>query len=118
MARRPIVHVELPVAEVEAAEKFYGELFNWRFSRYPDQRYATFEAGPVSGALNLVDDALTEPGRPLIFVSSRDIDADLAKAKLLGGETLIPRTAIPGVGWYAILVDPAGNRIGLLATAS
>jgi predicted enzyme related to lactoylglutathione lyase len=118
VARRPIVHVELPVAEVETAEKFYGALFHWKFSRYPDQSYATFEAGAVSGALNLVEDGLTEPGRPLIFVGSRDIDADLAKARALGGETLIPRTPIPGVGWYAILLDPAGNRIGLLATAS
>ncbi len=115
LAKRPIVHVELPVADREAAEKFYGDLFGWKFSQYPGQKYATFDTGPVSGTLNPVEDALTQPGKPLLFVGSQDIDADLAKAETLGGEVLISRTPIPGVGWYAILVDPAGNWIGLLA---
>jgi predicted enzyme related to lactoylglutathione lyase len=25
----------------------------------------------------------------------------------------VPKTEIPGMGWYAIFSDPTGNRIGL-----
>lgn len=118
MTKRPVVHVEFPVADREAAEKFYGELFGWKFSHYPAQQYSVFETGRVSGAFNLTGDALSEPGSPLIFVASDNIDADLERIEAHGGETFIPRTPIPGVGWYAIFIDPAGNQIGLLTVSS
>jgi ferritin-like metal-binding protein YciE len=28
---------------------------------------------------------------------------------------LLPKTEIPGMGWYAIFADPTGNRLGLFS---
>ena len=42
-----------------------------------------------------------------------DIDASLAKAESLGGKTVIPKTEIPGVGWFGFFSDPTGNVVSL-----
>jgi predicted enzyme related to lactoylglutathione lyase len=48
-------------------------------------------------------------------VASEDIDADLRKAESLGGTTVVPKTEIPQVGWFAIFKDPSGNKVGLFS---
>ena len=37
----------------------------------------------------------------------------VSKAETLGGTTIVPKTEVPGMGWFAIMTDPTGNRIGL-----
>ena len=42
-----------------------------------------------------------------------EIDATLQAASAAGGETLIPKTEIPGVGHYGMFCDPEGIVVGL-----
>ena len=35
------------------------------------------------------------------------------KIESLGGQTLLPKTEIPNIGWFALFADPTGNRVGL-----
>jgi len=35
------------------------------------------------------------------------------RVERLGGKTMVPSTAIPGVGEFAMLADPDGNLIAL-----
>ncbi len=42
-----------------------------------------------------------------------DIDAALAKALAHGGEVVLPKDAIPGVGYQAYIKDNTGIIIGL-----
>ena len=30
-----------------------------------------------------------------------------------GGKTILPKTEIPGVGWFAFFADPTGNQVAL-----
>jgi predicted enzyme related to lactoylglutathione lyase len=46
-------------------------------------------------------------------VEVEDIDAALAKALAHGGEVVLPKDAIPGVGYQAYIKDNAGIIIGL-----
>lgn len=118
MKRHRIVHIELPVADREAAARFFADLFGWAFTHYADQQMAAFDTGAISGALNAAEDVLSAPRRVLVYVESDDVAADLDRAEALGGEVLAPRTAIPGVGWFGLFADPAGNTIGLIQFAS
>lgn len=52
-------------------------------------------------------------GEVLIYIGTDDIDASLAKITSLGGKTILPKTEIPQVGWWAVFADPTGNKIGL-----
>jgi len=37
----------------------------------------------------------------------------LDKAKTAGGHIKTGKTTIPAMGWYAVILDPDGNSIGL-----
>lgn len=112
MAKRSIVHIEIPAANREAATKFYGELFDWdNFEPLPIG-YTYFSAGNnMSGGFPDVGD--WKPGDVILYVSSDDIDADLKKVNAMGGKTIIPKHEIPGKGWFAWFMDPTGNKIAL-----
>jgi uncharacterized protein len=115
LKRAGILHVEFQVQDREAAEKFLGELFGWEFTHHSAQNYSTFDPGNgVTGGINVLEDALGDPGTVLIYVESEDVSADLRKAESLGAEVLVPRTLVPGMGWLGMFVDPAGNRVALL----
>jgi predicted enzyme related to lactoylglutathione lyase len=52
-------------------------------------------------------------GLVTVYVGTDDIAGTLAKVEKLGGKTYVPKTEIPGMGWFAIFSDPSGNKIGL-----
>jgi len=113
MSNHPIVHVEFSADDPKAAGKFYAELFGWKTESMPEMNYVTFEAeGGPGGGFN----PLSEPvkaGDVLVYVTTDDIEASLAKAESLGGKTLVPKTEISKIGWFGMFVDPTGNKVGL-----
>jgi predicted enzyme related to lactoylglutathione lyase len=115
-----IMHIELPADDPAAAGAFYAKVFGWTVTLDPRFDYLEFVAaggppgafvkiGPGSGGTPPV-----QRNRPLLYLSSDDIDGDLARIVTQGGEVVTPRTAIPGVGHFAIFRDPGGNIVGLL----
>lgn len=113
MTKRNIVHIEISTRNSEETIKFYQELFGWKVERIPEMNYATWEAteGPGGGFSPLGED--NKAGDVLIHVSSDDIDADLKKAKSLGGTILREKSEIPNIGWWGVFKDPTGNKIAL-----
>jgi predicted enzyme related to lactoylglutathione lyase len=114
MSKHAIVHIELSAKDPKAAGKFYADLFGWKVEVSEEMNYVTFETEPNrGGGFNDVNQEMTEVGDVLPYVDTDDIEASLAKAEELGGVTAVPKTEIPGIGWFAIFVDPTGNKIGL-----
>ncbi|MBI3909992.1 MAG: VOC family protein [Armatimonadetes bacterium] len=114
MSNHAIVHVEIPAQDLDAAGKFYSELFGWAIQPMPDFEYATFDApGGPGGGFPKVDGQMYKPGDVVVYVSTDDIEATLAKAESLGARTLVPRSEVPGFGWFAMFSDPSGNRMAL-----
>src|SRR5438067_13633907 len=105
MAAHPIVHVEFPASDPKAASKFYADLFGWQIQTDPNfEDYPMFQAegGPGGGfpKVGMSEGGGTfsyQPGEPLLYVASEDIDADLRKAESLGGTAVVPKTEIPQV---------------------
>ena len=119
MGQHPIVHVEIPAEDQAASGQFYSELFGWKYSAYPEMNYAMFEAeGGPGGGFPKVDGEGVTPGAVLVYVGTDDIEASLAKAESLGGNTIVPKTEIPGQGWFAVFSDPTGNRLALYTDAN
>jgi predicted enzyme related to lactoylglutathione lyase len=56
MSKHPIVHVEISALDLQAAGKFYSELFSWNIHQMPEMNYATFDYGVegIGGGLNPV----------------------------------------------------------------
>jgi predicted enzyme related to lactoylglutathione lyase len=121
MANHPIAHIEIPAHNPAAAGRFYADLFGWSVHTDPEfGDYHMFQVDPGPGGGFVATSEATDggqvsykPGDILLYVATDDIDASLARAEALGGKTLLAKTEIPRVGWYALFADPTGNRIGL-----
>ncbi len=113
MSKRNIVHVEIPAANVEAAGKFYADLFGWKLQSVPEMNYTMWEAADGSGGGFPEVSAEFPAGQVLVYIDSDDIDADLKKVKTLGGKVLRTKTEISGFGWFGIFQDPTGNALAL-----
>ena len=120
MSNHSIVHIEIPAKKAGEAGKFYGDLFGWKIEADPAYNYVMFQAegGPGGGFVEVGGSSAPiqyKPDSLLVYVSTDDIDATLAKVESLGGKTVLPKTEIPQMGWWAVLADPTGNRIGLFS---
>lgn len=114
MSEHPIIHVDIPSQDPDAASRFYSELFGWQIQPLPRMAYIRFQAGNMTGGfVGLGGLEQYKTGELLVYVESDDIDGDLMKAEQLGGRILIPKTEIPNTGWFGVFQDPAGNRLGL-----
>jgi predicted enzyme related to lactoylglutathione lyase len=113
MSKRNVVHVEIPAANVEAAAKFYQDLFGWKIQPIPEMNYTMWEAGDGSGGGFPEVSADNSVGQVLVYIDSDDIETDLNKVEKLGGKVLYRKTEIPGTGWFGMFKDPTGNVLAL-----
>jgi predicted enzyme related to lactoylglutathione lyase len=115
MGQHPIVHVEIPVKDPDTDGQFYNTLFGWEIHPMPEMGYTTFTTGNggPGGGLPKIDGDMVKPNEPLVHVGTHSINETLAKAETLGASVVVPKTEIPGMGWFAVFVDPSGNRIGV-----
>lgn len=121
MSKHEIVHIEIPSKSLESDGQFYQEVFGWEVQHMPEMDYTTLsfngrdskaENEASGGGLVPVSDEYPA-GRVLVYISTDDIDATLQQIEECGGKTVLPRTEIPGMGWFAHFTDRTGNRIGL-----
>jgi predicted enzyme related to lactoylglutathione lyase len=119
MANHPIVHVEIPAIDPQAAGKFYAEAFNWTLQAEEQFNYMMFQDGGPGGAFVQTgtsgDDMgpVYRPGDVRIYIGTDDIETSLAAVEAHGGKTVVPKTDLPGWGWFAFFADPFGNTMAL-----
>jgi predicted enzyme related to lactoylglutathione lyase len=94
--------------------QFYAEVFGWQIDETSMESYPMFAAeGGPGGRFVHVEHIGHTVGRPLLFIGTDDINASLAAVEAHGGKILMPRTAIPHVGWWAVFADSSGNTLAL-----
>jgi predicted enzyme related to lactoylglutathione lyase len=106
-------HVEIPVTDLNAAKTFYGELFGWNFQDLEGMDYTFYTApeGGLCGGLTPLQEG--QPKQIVNYMNVEDIEATSAQITGLGGNTVVPITEIPNMGWFSIVTDPTGNAFGL-----
>ena len=113
MAARPIVHVEFSTADPKVSGKFFAEMFGWKLTHSEEMNYTMFDTENGLGGGFPATDENSKPGDVLVYIDSKDIDADLARITAAGGQVLVPKMEIPNTGWFAIFADPVGTRAAL-----
>ena len=111
----PVVHFEIPVDDAERARRFYSELFGWTMQSFEGQPdYTIVDTGMGERAVNGGMTKRQSPQhQPTNYVAVESVDEYSEKVKQLGGQVIIPRTAIPKMGYFAVCLDTEGNPIGL-----
>ncbi|RYX90551.1 MAG: VOC family protein [Comamonadaceae bacterium] len=115
---------EIPSLDLDKSQSFYETVLGCtlrRESMGPSQGAVfPYEGGGVGGALLCGPTAPQRAsGGVLVYLdASPSLDAALAKVAKAGGEVSLPRQALPpGMGFFAHVTDPDGNRVGLHALA-
>lgn len=119
MANSPIVLVDISANNPAEAANFYREAFGWNVPDSGDPTYAMFMAdGGLNGFLVQAGTERYKAGDVVMYLGTDDIDASMAKIESLGGQVVLPKTEVPGFGWYCFFTDPTGNRLGLFQAAA
>ncbi|MFQ5919073.1 MAG: VOC family protein [Thermoplasmata archaeon] len=117
MAR--VVHFEITADDPERAAKFYGDVFGWSAMKWEGpQEYWLISTGDekepgIDGGLARREDSpLAQPITNTIDVAS--VDKAISAVEASGGEILVPKSAVPGVGWLSYFKDTEGNVFGMM----
>ncbi len=106
--------VELLTEDVEAAQDFYGKVIGWTSSApgHAERDYRMFfaEGNAAAGLMKLPDSAKAGGARPswLGYISTDDVDAELAAVTAAGGQVFRAAETLDKIGRFAVVADPQG----------
>ena len=117
-----VVHFEIHAEDPERAIKFYTATLDWEFNKLPfSEEYWLIKTGPddqpgIDGGM--IKRRGKIDGQAVIAyvctVKVASVDAAVARATTNGGVNVVPKMAIPGVGYLAYCKDTEGNIFGLM----
>lgn len=112
------VWYELTSPDAPTARRFFADVFGWnaRDGQIPGLDYSLISAAGVDIA-GLMGQQEGMPAAWLGYICVDDIDAAFASAVKAGATPILPVNPIPGVGRFAILIDPTGAAVGFLEYA-
>jgi len=110
-----VIHFEIEAEKPEKLIQFYEKVFSWKIEKW---------AGPMDYWMIMtgknepgIDGGLlkrNETAQPVNTIGVSSIDKYLKKIEENKGTIIVPKKAIPGVGWTALFKDPEGNTFGLM----
>ncbi len=108
-----IVHFEIPADDVERARTFYSKLFGWEIKGIPGMDYwmvTTEGEKAVNGGMM----KRQNPQQQIVnYIDVFSVDKYAAEVKKLGGKVIVPKTAVPKMGYFAICLDTENNAFGV-----
>lgn len=108
---------DIPADDPERARKFYGSLFGWKFNPLPASPVPGYQHIDTGGAEASPDGALLPRMQPMQtimhYISVPSVTRHLAKVTKLGGSICKEKTAVPGMGYFAICLDTENNAFAL-----
>ncbi len=112
-----ITHFDLYADDPERAIAFYERALGWKIDKWQGpMEYWLVNTGPddepgIHGGLSRRSD----PGTTTVnTISVSSLDEIVDKIGAAGGTITSPKSAIPGVGWFAMARDTEGNEFGLM----
>ena len=109
---------ELGTNDTARAADFYTGVFGWTkdVQQLGPMEYTMFANGdrPAGGMYRLTPEMGNVPPHWLVYFAVADCDAATEKAASLGATTMKPPADIPGIGRFAILIDPQGAAFAII----
>jgi uncharacterized protein len=117
-----VVYFEIHAEEPQRAMNFYEAIFGWGFQRWEGpQEYYLIKTGPndkpgIDGGLIKRMGAIdgTAVIAYVCTIDTESVDEVSAKVWDKGGQIVVPKMAVPGVGWLAYCKDTEGNIFGIM----
>lgn len=111
-----VAHFEIPADEPERAVRFYEDVFGWTIEQWegPMEYWLVTTGQAPEPGINGAIERRREGGVTQNTVDVPDVDEYVRKVEAAGGKIIRPKTALPGVGWYAYCADTEGNVFGMM----
>jgi len=116
--KNKLTHFAIHIDDMDRAKNFYDQVFDWGFNSYGPTDFLQIktdktENGELIGALQA---RKYSPVNEKIIglectIGVENVDAIVEKVKNNGGKIIMPKTAIPYVGWVAKFLDTEGNLV-------
>ncbi len=110
------VHFEIPAANVDRARKFYSSVFEWSFTTWDGPfEYHLINTGDKGPGINGGLMKANHPEQPVTCtLDLPDIDAYMKKVSGAGGQIVLEKQTIPGVGYSCFFKDTEVNLFGMM----
>ncbi|UVI33388.1 VOC family protein [Paenibacillus spongiae] len=110
-----LLRFELQVPDPEQAIRFYSTCFNWKFDQIPGHDYWLITTGEsdrpgIDGGLIKSPDGAV---RTINSIEVDSVDDYLVKIEKNGGKVVVPKTSVPGMGYFAYCIDSQGLLFGV-----
>ena len=124
MRKNFVAHFEIYADDPDKLEKFYTSLFDWTIQPVPgmdyrliktvdtDEKNMPTQAGGINGGM--MKRPTGYDGKAWInYVTVESLESAVNRAKELGARVMKEKSPVPGMGWFAMLIDPQGNPLAL-----
>jgi uncharacterized protein len=108
---------QLNTSDPEVAERFYGELFGWRFDQVGDAEtpyWGVFNGERLNAGMMPLPPGAPMPSHWLVYFGVDDLDGAAAEVESAGGTMMVAPTDVPG-GRILVAQDPQGAFFALFA---
>lgn len=112
-----VIHFEIPAAEPDRAAAFYGKVFGWKFDKWAGPTEYWMVTTGTEGTPGINSGMMKKPGgitSTTNTIGVESVDAAVNTAVEAGGKNIMPKTPIPGVGYFAYCEDTEGNLFGVM----
>jgi predicted enzyme related to lactoylglutathione lyase len=102
---------QLNTSDPDAAERFYSELFGWRFDSVGTDEtpyWGIFRGDQLNGGMMPLPSGAPMPSHWLVYFGSDDVDADAANIGSSGGTVMVGPMDVPPSGRIVVAQDPQG----------
>jgi len=112
------VHFEMSFENADRIKEFYGTVFGWSFQKWGDDSmpYYLTTTGPdgepgINGGMMLRQGGM--PAGTTNTMGVESVDKAVETIKSAGGNIILEKMAVPGMGWVAYATDTEGNQFGV-----
>jgi uncharacterized protein len=116
--KNKLTHFAIHTDNIERAKSFYEQVFEWGFASYGPPDFLQIkadktESGELLGALQ---SRKYSPVKENIIglectIAVENVDEIIKRVQTNSGQILMPKTAIPYVGWITKFLDTEGNLV-------
>ena len=123
MKKNHVSHFEIYGDDPDKLSEFYTSVFDWSIEPVPGMDYRLIktvetdakgmptQTGGINGGMLRVPGH--KPGAWVNYVNVDSVDGSVERAQKLGAKVTKGKTPVPGMGWFAMMVDPQGNAFAV-----
>ena len=124
MQKNTVSHFEIYADDPDKLTKFYTSLFDWNVTSIPGMDYRIIHSAETDAQGMLKQPGAINGGilkRPAGFHMNGfvnyamvdSIEQAVERATSLGAKVTKGKTAVSGMGWFAMFLDPEGNNFAV-----